>query len=123
MFPIRFKRPALLCMAMLTVVLSGCGLIQKVVDESKSVASAVFYKQIKILHLDFFSRSALNTDAEDTPLSTMVHVWQLKTREDFDKADYDTLFMQEEDAGEERTGKTHRLGKTGRHGIPECAAG
>ncbi|WP_284737706.1 hypothetical protein [Escherichia coli] len=33
MFPIRFKRPALLCMAMLTVVLSGCGLIQKVVDE------------------------------------------------------------------------------------------
>ena len=80
MFPIRFKRPALLCMAMLTVVLSGCGLIQKVVDESKSV----------------FSRSALNTDAEDTPLSTMVHVWQLKTREDFDKADYDTLFMQEE---------------------------
>ena len=77
MFPIRFKRPALLCMAMLTVVLSGCGLIQKVVDESKSVASAVFYKQIKILHLDFFSRSALNT-------------------EDFDKADYDTLFMQEE---------------------------
>ncbi|CAM6261598.1 hypothetical protein ESCOCK390B1_05170 [Escherichia coli] len=58
MFPIRFKRPALLCMAMLTVVLSGCGLIQKVVDESKSVASAVFYKQIKILHLDFFSRSA-----------------------------------------------------------------
>ena len=42
------------------------------------------------------TRSALNTDAEDTPLSTMVHVWQLKTREDFDKADYDTLFMQEE---------------------------
>ena len=32
----------------------------------------------------------------ETPLSTMVHVWQLKTREDFDKADYDTLFMQEE---------------------------
>lgn len=42
MFPIRFKRPALLCMAMLTVVLSGCGLIQKVVDESKSVALSRF---------------------------------------------------------------------------------
>lgn len=25
----------------------------------------------------------------------MVHIWQLKTRENFDKADYDTLFMQE----------------------------
>ena len=109
MFPIRFKRPALLCMAMLTVVLSGCGLIQKVVDESKSVASAVFYKQIKILHLDFFSRSALNTDAEDTPLSTMVHVWQLKTREDFDKADYDTLFMQEEKTLEEAFGELNGM--------------
>ena len=58
MFPIRFKRPALLCMAMLTVVLSGCGLIQKVVDESKSVASAVFYKQIKILQIYFKNRIA-----------------------------------------------------------------
>ena len=31
MFPIRFKRPALLCMAMLTVLLCACGLNQKVV--------------------------------------------------------------------------------------------
>ncbi|EDE2174437.1 type VI secretion system lipoprotein TssJ [Salmonella enterica] len=90
---IRFKFPALLCIA---VLLCGCGLTQRVADSTKEVASAIFYKQIKTLHLDFVSRSALNTDAEDTPLSTMVHVWQLKTRERFDEADYDTLFMQEE---------------------------
>ena len=60
------------------------------------MASAIFYKQIKTLHLDFVSRSALNTDAQDTPLSTMIHVWQLKTRERFDEANYDTLLMQEE---------------------------
>ncbi|EAN4680381.1 type VI secretion system lipoprotein TssJ [Salmonella enterica] len=96
MFLIRCKRPVLFCMAALTVFLGGCGLAQKVVEGSKDVASSVFYKQINVLHLDFVSRSALNTDAEDTPLSTMVHVWQLKTRERFDEADYDTLFMQEE---------------------------
>lgn len=98
MFPIRFKSPALLSTAAMIVFLNGCGLAQKVAEGSKSMASAVFYKQIHILHLDFVSRSALNTDTQDTPLSTMVHIWQLKTRENFDKANYDTLFMQEEKA-------------------------
>lgn len=66
-------------------LLSGCGLTQRVTDGTKEVASAIFYKQIKTLHLDFVSRSALDiTDAQDTPLSTMIHVWQLKTRERFD---------------------------------------
>lgn len=93
MFPIRFKPLALLFTA---IFLTGCGLAQKVVEGTKSTASAVFYKQIHVLHLDFVSRSALNTDAGDTPLSTMVHVWQLKNRDRFDKADYDSLFMHEE---------------------------
>jgi type VI secretion system protein VasD len=64
----------------LSVFLTGCGLGQKVIEGSKSMASAIFYKQIHTLHLDFISRGALNTDAQDTPLSTMVHVWQLKSR-------------------------------------------
>lgn len=95
MFLTQFKRPVVSALAVVAL-LSGCGLGQRVADGTKEVVTAIFYKQIKTLHLDFVSRSALNTDAEDTPLSTMVHVWQLKTREDFDKADYDTLFMQEE---------------------------
>ncbi len=40
-------------------LLSGCGLTQRVTDGTKEVASAIFYKQIKTLHLDFVSRSAL----------------------------------------------------------------
>lgn len=96
MFVICGKRRALACAVVLSVFLTGCGLGQKVIEGSKSMASAIFYKQIHTLHLDFISRGALNTDAQDTPLSTMVHVWQLKSRARFDKADYDTLLMQEE---------------------------
>lgn len=96
MFVIHCKRWALVCPVVLSVFLTGCGLGQKVIEGSKSMASAIFYKQIHILHLDFIPRGALNTDAQDTPLSTMVHVWQLKSRARFDKADYDTLLMQEE---------------------------
>jgi type VI secretion system protein VasD len=95
MFLTPYKRHAVSVLAAVTL-LSGCGLTQRVTDGTKEVASAIFYKQIKTLHLDFVSRSALNTDAQDTPLSTMIHVWQLKTRERFDEANYDTLLMQEE---------------------------
>lgn len=95
MFLTPYKRHAISVLAAVTL-LSGCGLTQRVTDGTKEVASAIFYKQIKTLHLDFVSRSALNTDAQDTPLSTMIHVWQLKTRERFDEANYDTLLMQEE---------------------------
>ncbi|EPU8779570.1 type VI secretion system lipoprotein TssJ [Klebsiella variicola] len=95
MFLTPYKRHAVSVLAAATL-LSGCGLTQRVTDGTKEVASAIFYKQIKTLHLDFVSRSALNTDAQDTPLSTMLHVWQLKTRERFDEANYDTLLMQEE---------------------------
>lgn len=95
MFLTQYKRHIVSVLAT-AALLSGCGLTQRVTDGTKEVASAIFYKQIKTLHLDFVSRSALNTDAEDTPLSTMIHVWQLKTRERFDEASYDTLFMQEE---------------------------
>ena len=96
MFVIHSKRRVLACAVVLSVCLTGCGLSQKVIEGSKSMAAALFYKQINILHLDFISRGALNTDAQDTPLSTMVHIWQLKSRARFDKADYDTLLTQEE---------------------------
>ncbi|MCV4940320.1 type VI secretion system lipoprotein TssJ, partial [Escherichia coli] len=51
------------------------------------------YKKIKILHLDFTAREALNIDArESNPLSepVVVRVYQLKDRKIFDK----TVYMQ-----------------------------
>jgi type VI secretion system protein VasD len=53
MFVIHSKRRVLACAVVLSVCLTGCGLSQKVIEGSKSMAAALFYKQINILHLDF----------------------------------------------------------------------
>lgn len=79
---------------MLAIALSGCGLTQSASDATKSAFSAVFYKKIKVLHLDFTAREALNTDErESNSLSepVVVRVYQLKERKTFDKTVYQQL--------------------------------
>jgi type VI secretion system protein VasD len=74
--------------------LTGCGVTQSVTDGTKSAFTAVFYKKIKELHLDFTAREALNTDAsESNSLSepVVVRVYQLKDRKAFDKTVYQQL--------------------------------
>lgn len=73
------------------LMLSGCGLTQSVSDGTQSVATSIFYKQVKTLHLDFTARDELNPDDDGTALATDVWVYQLKDRKTFDKADYATL--------------------------------
>jgi len=72
-------------------LLAGCGLTQAVTDSTVSVTKSIFYKKIKTLHLDFSPRAAMNVDGEQTPLATMVRVYQLKDRKSVDAADYQTL--------------------------------
>jgi len=73
------------------ILLAGCGLTQTVKDGTVNFTSALFYRQIKTLHLDLCPRAAINTDGEQTPLATMVRVYQLKDRKQLDTADYQTL--------------------------------
>jgi type VI secretion system protein VasD len=78
----------------LALSLTGCGVTQGVADGTKSVYTTVFYKKIKVLHLDFTAREALNTDArESNSLSepVVVRVYQLKDRKAFDKTVYQQL--------------------------------
>lgn len=78
----------------LPVLLAGCGLTQRVSDNTTSVATTLFYKQVKTLRLDFTAREALNTDTrESNSLSepVMMRVYQLKDRKGFDKAVYEQL--------------------------------
>ncbi|MCS2151276.1 type VI secretion system lipoprotein TssJ [Scandinavium goeteborgense] len=80
--------------ALLAFSLTGCGVTQGVADGTKSVYTAVFYKSIKVLHLDFTAREALNTDArESNSLSepVVVRIYQLKDRKAFDKTVYQQL--------------------------------
>ncbi|WP_334117765.1 type VI secretion system lipoprotein TssJ, partial [Atlantibacter hermannii] len=72
-------------------LLAGCGLTQTVTDGTVSITKSIFYKKIKTLHLDFTPRSAINADGAQTPLATMVRVYQLKDRKAVDAADYRTL--------------------------------
>lgn len=75
----------------LCTLLAGCGLTQAVSDGTVSATKAIFYKKIKVLHLDFQPRSAANADEAQTPLATMVRVYQLKDRKNIDAADYQKL--------------------------------
>lgn len=80
--------------ALLAFSLTGCGVTQDITDGTKSAFNAVFYKKIKVLHLDFTAREALNTDSrESNSLSepVVIRVWQLKDRKTFDKTVYQQL--------------------------------
>ena len=79
---------------LLSLLLTGCGLTQKVGDGTSSAMKSLFYKQVKTLHLDVTAREALNTTTqENTSLSepVMVRVYQLKDRKTFDKLVYQQL--------------------------------
>lgn len=85
---------ALLVMAALGLPLGGCGLTQRAVDGGSSIAHGIFYRQVKVLHLDLTGRAALNTattDMSGLSVSTLVRVYQLKDRKALDQADYPSL--------------------------------
>lgn len=87
-------KPACWLPVLLAFNLAGCGVTQGVADGTKSVYTTVFYKKVKVLHLDFTAREALNTDSrESNTLSepVVVRVYQLKDRKSFDKAVYQQL--------------------------------
>ncbi|MFK3841010.1 type VI secretion system lipoprotein TssJ [Serratia sp. NPDC087055] len=94
MLRIRLTRTARWLLPLIAFSLAGCGVTQSVTDGTKSAFSALFYKKIKVLHLDFTAREALNTDArESNALSepVVVRVYQLKDRKTFDKTVYQQL--------------------------------
>jgi type VI secretion system protein VasD len=78
----------------LGVLLGGCGLTQTVTDSTTSTARAIFYKQVKTLHLDFNGRAATNTDGTDMralSVPTLVRVYQLRNSQALDRASYEDL--------------------------------
>jgi len=82
---------------LLVLSLTGCGLTQSVSDGTKSAYTAIFHKKIKVLHLDFTAREALNTDARESNSlseSVVVRVYQLKDRKTFDKTVYQQLLKE-----------------------------
>ncbi|MGE8144305.1 type VI secretion system lipoprotein TssJ [Pseudomonas frederiksbergensis] len=85
---------SLLMLAAFALPLGGCGLAQTVADGTSSTAKAIFYKQVKTLHLDFSARTALNTDATDMSalsVPTLVRVYQLRDNKAVEQATYEDV--------------------------------
>lgn len=83
------RRRALMLIA--CCLLAGCGLTQTLTDGTISLTKSIFYKKIKMLHLDFSPRRAINADGVQMPLATMLRIYQLKDRKLIDTADYQML--------------------------------
>lgn len=82
---------------LLAVSLAGCGMSQRVNEGSQSLWAAIFYQQVKALHLDFTARTALNTDAGEShalSVPVVIRVYQLKDRKTFDKMLYQQLLLE-----------------------------
>ncbi|WP_072571165.1 type VI secretion system lipoprotein TssJ [Enterobacter sp. SA187] len=82
----------------MVATLCGCGLTQKVGDSTVAMTRALFFKQVKILHLDIIAREAANNNAAGIPLSTVIRIYQLKDRKVFDDTDYPSLFAEDSQA-------------------------
>jgi len=80
---------------LLPLLLSSCGLSQRVGQGASSVADVVFFRKIDTLHLTLSSRSALNNNEGGEALPTVVWVYQLKDRKTFDTASYGALLKQD----------------------------
>ena len=84
----------LFSLVLLALPLGGCGLAQTVADGTAATTQAIFYKQVKTLHLDFSARTALNTDGGDMnalSVPTLVRVYQLRDDTAVAQATYDRL--------------------------------
>nr|WP_257469471.1 type VI secretion system lipoprotein TssJ [Pantoea allii] len=84
-------------MPLMAFSLAGCGITQGVADSTQSAFNAVFYKKIKVLHLDFTAREALNTDARESnslSVPVVIRIYQLKDRKTFDKTLYQQLLQE-----------------------------
>jgi type VI secretion system protein VasD len=83
------------------LLLNGCGLTQTVTDGTVSATKSLFFKQIKVLHLDFTAREALNTDAHEENSASepvLVRVYQLRDDKNFQKTVYQQLAAEGDDA-------------------------
>ncbi|MBD8238117.1 type VI secretion system lipoprotein TssJ [Pseudomonas fluorescens] len=88
-----------LMLAATALALAGCGLAQTVSDGTASTARAIFYKQVKTLHLDFSARTALNTQTRDMSglsVPTLIRVYQLRDNKAVELATYEGLLADDD---------------------------
>ncbi|MEM6162368.1 type VI secretion system lipoprotein TssJ [Erwinia sp. P6884] len=101
MLRINLTKPARMMLPLLILSLCGCGLTQSVTEGTTTAVKSLFYKKIKVLHLDFTAREALNIDArESNSLSepVVIRIYQLKETKTFDRTVYQQLLKEDENS-------------------------
>ncbi|WP_162473637.1 type VI secretion system lipoprotein TssJ [Serratia microhaemolytica] len=107
--------PARIMLPTLLLLLTGCR--SPTGEVSREIADPVpsyslFRKQVKLLHLDFFARHALNSENATTglsPESVLVRVYQLRDNKQFQKATYRQLAEQGNQALQKDLLESHSL--------------
>jgi len=89
---VRFAHVLLILLS--PTLLSSCGAWQKTKQGTASIADAVFYRQVNILHLTFTARKAINQDDAQQSMPLRLNILQLSTRQRFDNAEYSSLLAQ-----------------------------
>lgn len=89
---VRFAHVLLILLS--PTLLSSCGAWQKTKQGTASIADAVFYRQVNILHLTFTARMAINQDDAQQSMPLRLNILQLSTRQRFDNAEYSSLLAQ-----------------------------
>ncbi|MHC6225428.1 type VI secretion system lipoprotein TssJ [Pseudomonas sp. X10] len=81
------------------LLLTGCGLTQRLSDGASSAAKSLFYKQVTELRLDFKGRATMNTssrDMSDLSLPVLLRVYQLRERQTLEQLGYEQLLEESE---------------------------
>ncbi len=76
---------------LVATLIAGCGVGQAMKDSTVEAAKWAFTTQVKTMNLDLVSRSSLNASGDGQSLSTVVRVYQLKTRQAFEQLSYEQL--------------------------------
>ena len=82
-------------LALLCAMLSGCGIWQGMKDGTVEATKSVFYTKLKILKIDLIARNGLNQNERGQSLSTVVRVYQLKDKQNYEVASYRDLLNQD----------------------------
>lgn len=82
----------------LTIGLTGCGIVQSTYEGAADLTNSVFSWSIRTIHLDITARAELNMDDEKLSSPVVIRIYQLKDAETFNSVFYEDLVNKDSDA-------------------------
>lgn len=86
-----------LIVSLLTIWLTGCGVVQSATEGAIGLSNAIFSWDIKTLHLDITARAEINMDDDAQSSPVVIRIYQLKEDDAFNSASYQELVEHDSD--------------------------